>query len=150
MSLLEISKIKEMYEKCDWFETASIKDETIYIYVNKMTGAILESIPDKINKKNVKVHFYQSRTCCPTMYLKTYTFENFERDFKLSKFVEENTKTYGARIMATMFYEIHDGENSLTSLKIKYPHLHIEMTNYYEEYGYLALSREMGPYGIVH
>lgn len=150
MSLLaEIAKIKEIYDQFDWFESVNIKDNKVFIYVNKMSGDIFEKIPDKFNGKPVKIHYQQSKDCNSGNYLKHYTFESLDHDFKLIEFVQKNTEIYGRRVMANMFYEIHDGENCLTNLKIKYPHLHTEMLIFYENYGYLSLVRELRPYGIV-
>lgn len=149
LELEEMLKVRQIFENCDWFESVAIKPDQIIIYSNRMGEDVFNQIPDKINNKNVKLHFYASKICNPSMYVKTYSYENFTRDYSLFKFVKDNTDIYGRTIMASMFFEVHDGVNSVTNLKIKYPHLYVEMQNYYEEFGYIALSRELAPYGIV-
>lgn len=148
-NLKEISMIKDIYDHFDWFKSVNVLDDKIIIYVDFMNQDVFNKIPDTFNGKNVKIHFYQSRMCSSDMYIKNYNFDSLSKDFELFEFVQSNTKIYGRRVMASMFYEVHDGDNSTTNLKIKYPHLYIEMERFYNQHGYLNLARELAPYGIV-
>lgn len=149
MDFANITRIKKMFEDFDWFENLDFKNNKYIVYVNKMNKEVLSLVPDKIDGKNTLLHFYSSKMCSPNMYYKYYDVDEFYEEQKLIEFVSNNIKTYGKTVFAGMFYEIHDGENSITNLKIKYPHLSIEMERYYTDYGFEKISEELKNYGII-
>lgn len=141
-------KIKQMFENCSWFENVDIIDNRVYVYVNKMNSEIFGQVPDKINNKQVLVHFYSSKMCNKNSYTKVYDYEDFERNFEISKFFSEYSELYGKTVLGAMFYSIYNQSFS-SEMDKKYPHLHTELSNLYNKYGYRLLLDELERQNII-
>jgi hypothetical protein len=52
-------------------------------------------------------------------------------------------KLCGSRVLQDLFYEVHDGKNSVTTLKNKFPEIYDDVLDLYEEFGFDIMYNEL-------
>lgn len=143
----EIFKIKQIFEKFDWFECVDIKDNKVIIYVNRMGSEVFNKVPDYFNSKQVLVHFFSSRMSDKNNYM-THSFDAFNKQLEIQEFIKKNVFIYGKTVFGYVFYEIYNS-NIENKNSIKYPHLHEEITNLCNKHGFFSVFKELETQAIV-
>lgn len=144
-------KINEIVKNKDWFvETGTDQFGNIVVYVTKMSHEIFTTIPDAIDNSRVLVHFASHKNASRDDYI-----VNENEPFSLSKIIEELPdeelrtdpeqlileldrieEVCGVNVLEDLFYEIHDGANTLTNLSVKFPEIKNRIQKLYDEYGF--------------
>jgi hypothetical protein len=145
--LQEIFKVKQIFEKFDWFECVDIVDNNFIVYVNRMGTEVFNKVPDYINKRKVLIHFYASKMANKNVYT-TSSYDEFNKNLEIQQFVKKNIHTYGKTVVGYVFYEIYNSNIEKTN-SVKYPHLHEEITILCNKHGYLSLFKELELQGVL-
>jgi hypothetical protein len=122
----------------EWFDSVTICKDKVIVYTKFMNSEVFSSVPDSHEGKRILLNFAAS---------KNLTKENFIETIVLTKEIELDkdklifnlknlSNEFGANLVETIFYEIHDGDNRITNLSEKYPFLKEKLQNLYDEYGF--------------
>jgi hypothetical protein len=119
------------FKDFDWFSDITIESGRVIIYVYWMSGDTLSMLPDKLAGMQVLVH-----------YSSNVKLDNLDINL-LIKELDRLEKICGSNPLQDIFYEIHDGDNCVTNLSIKYPDVSSSMRRLYDEYGFDVIYEEL-------
>ncbi|MEO7172789.1 hypothetical protein [Flavobacterium sp.] len=155
----------------NWFDSVAIDGNRLVVYVHQMSFDILTAIPSSIEGKQVLVHFVRPKQNIYSTVILNQSNINTEEDLvpdsvrfedpviTISDDTEEDLdeadlvllqdelgqlqEQCGGNILVDIFYEIHDGNNSLTNLSIRFPEVRLQLQELYDEYGFDVLHEEL-------
>jgi len=122
----------------DWFDSIGMDDYNRFVvYVKFMCQETL-SIPDKVNGKQVLVHYADSINSTKEKYIEKLTFISSDdlSVLNLKSKLNNLRKMSGSQYLESIFFEVHDGNNAITNLSHQYPEVRKEMEDLYNQYGF--------------
>ena len=126
----------------DWFHSIGTDPYgRVVVYINYACQETLYSIPDKVDGKQVLVHFAASKLA------KREDFCNMPSNSRqqsadvdiLNRDINTLIGEFGREKVRDIFYEIHDKQNALTNLSPKHPYARDILEKLYDEYGFDVL-----------
>ncbi len=122
----------------EWFDSVTICKDKIIIYTKFMNAEVFSTIPDSYKDKRIFLNFAASKNLTKEKFIETIVLTKeieLDKD-KLIFNLKNLSNEFGANLVETIFYEIHDGDNRITNLSDKYPFLKEKLQNLYDEYGF--------------
>lgn len=164
-----MKQLNDMFQGKSWFyEVGTDQYGRLVVYAFELNEEVLRSIPDKVDGIQVLVHFASSKLARPEDFVKPSVIppplplditeeaellgDDMEElpshflDADLEDLVRELDRLEricGSNILQDIFYEIHDGKNSVTNLSARYPDVHRVMSQLYQDYGFDVIYEEM-------
>jgi hypothetical protein len=165
-----ISGLTQLLSNHSWFNGVGVDNfGKLIVYVSHATLEIMNAIPDKFENKRVVWQYASSKSEVvaakyavvykPTYHnapiyvpniipvdqpLPKYTESDIEPDLKfLISELDRLEKLCGSRVLQDLFYEVHDGKNSVTTLKNKFPEIYDDVLDLYEEFGFDIMYNEL-------
>lgn len=159
-----IQVLTEMFKDRQWFHSVGFDQYGRYVvYTNFMCHETLHEVPDRVNNKQVLVHFAASLTATANQFtdnqtkkpvlelipdepesLEELTADDLELDLDdLCKELDRLEKKCGSEILQHIFYEIHDGRNALTNHSGRFPEVADSMKDLYKRYGFDTIYEEL-------
>lgn len=146
----------------EWFHSVG-RDQygRFVVYIKHTTHETLNDIPDRVDGKQVMVHFASSLTATRSQFTEDLTVrkpvpvvvvpeepisEVELPPVDLSKLTDELDsleKICGSHILQDIFYEIHDRDNAVTNLSVRYPQVRESLVRLYDEYGFDIIYEEL-------
>ena len=120
-------ELKNKYSEYEWFHSIEVKNNKIILYVNYLNREIL----DLVSEKDILIHYASS------ILPERYTEED-EVDL-LNNEIKDLLFSLGKEKITNIFFEIHDGDDSVTELSNIYPKERNRLEKLYEEYGFDVL-----------
>ena len=158
-------QLRHLYQGKDWFaDVGTDQYGRFVVYIKYTCEETLRGIADYHEGVQVVVHLDASRTATRAAYVETpgaikftvipaYTapapaesVEVVEEDKSLRHLTDELDKLEklcGTNTLQDIFYEIHDGPNSVTNLSSRYPIVRKSLDRLYDEYGFDVIYEEM-------
>lgn len=131
----------------DWFDSIEIINNKILVYVKEMSLDILQAIPQKIDGKPVFVHFLSSKNVSIDHYVDKKDFGSTTQSGSeyqmLHCELSDMRKLCDYSSILDIFYEIHDGDNAITSFSEEYPMIKESMKVLYNKYGFDPIFKEI-------
>ncbi len=148
---MNLNQFKESIKNKDWFfDLGEDQFGRYVVYTKYMCNETLYNIPDKIDNKQVLVHLASYLLANKNSFIEILDknlkesqeneLEGSDLSFKLN-YLESKC---GENILQDLFFEIHDGKNSVTNLSSKYPEVKEELSKLYFEYGFDVIYEELG------
>ena len=150
-----------MFGSKEWFHSVGHDQYgRLVVYIKRTTHETLNDIPDRVNGKQVMVHFASSLTASRSQFTEDLTVrkpapvvipeepisEVELPPVDLSKLTDELDsleKVCGSHILQDIFYEIHDGDNAVTNLSVRFPQVRSSLVKLYDEYGFDIIYEEL-------
>lgn len=165
-SLIELAIL---FKDKKWFCDIELDDYNRYIiYNNYMNSEVLTSVPDKLNGKQVLLHFFSSKVAKRENFINNAShipFKKIETNSKLEIIDDEIEELSSDHLendlddllmeldrlhaicdnntIQNIFFELHDGKNAITNLSVKYPKVRDSLKLLYEEYGFDIIHDEI-------
>lgn len=125
------------YRDHHWFSSIEEEFDKYIVYVHSMSREVFEIVPRKIDNKQVLIHFVQYRDFDPNSIANyVYTLNQVEEKTDLKKVITNLKKDCSSSILEEIFYEVHDGDNSVTNQSWKHPKIREQLEKLYNEYGF--------------
>ena len=134
----------EIFKKYDWFHSVGIDDfGRDVVYVNYMTAEIIQHIQSQLG--NVLIYFALSKIDKNKYVIfldeEPITDKNpYQQLFATICFLQDK---YSKHIVQDIFYEIHDGKNSVTNLSANFPEARLHLEELYNSYGFDTLYKQL-------
>lgn len=153
--------LRSMFQDKSWFRDVGLDPyRRIVVYSTDVTSEVMSLIPENFAGIQVLCHYDSSRNVDLNKFVnkvclskQTEPFEMvIHTDIKASDMLEELEepvslveleaeldcleKVCGPHILQEIFFEIHDGKNSVTNLSARYPEVRGGMEKLYNEYGF--------------
>lgn len=160
-----IELLTKMFQGRPWFHSVGVEKYGRYVvYTNFMCHETLHDVPDRVNNKQVLVHFAASMTSTASQFTNTPAAPKLqlvldepepeaieeidssllERDLsELCRKLDKLEKICGSNRLQDIFYEVHDGKNAITNLSSHYPEVRAAMEELYDEYGFDVIYEEL-------
>lgn len=123
----------------DWFHSVGTDQYgRVVVYVKYMCDETLHDIPDRVDNKQVLVHFASSLLATREMYTDSNARKTNDVDDLMSS-VKTLVGDLGKAKVRDIFYEVHDGANALTNLSDIHPYAREVLEKLYNEYGFDVL-----------
>lgn len=123
----------------DWFHSVGTDQYgRVVVYVKYMCDETLHDIPDRVDGKQVLVHFAGYLLATREVYTNPNARKQEDADVLVSS-VKSLIGDLGREKVRDIFYEIHDGPNALTHLSDTHPYARDCLDKLYEEYGFDVL-----------
>lgn len=116
--------MEELKDK-DYFVNFKESKDKIIVYVKYMNSKVLSEIPQKLNNKNVFVHFASYNEA------RKINFQEFDL-----KNLAIRSKDFDFEKVKSIFEEIHDGEDAITDLSKDNWDIYNLIKPVYDKYGY--------------
>jgi hypothetical protein len=160
-------QLRHLYQNKDWFaDVGTDQYGRFVVYIKYTCEETLRGIADYHEGVQVVVHLDASRTAtrdqftsnlsAPGASIKRYVPEPMASEPVAVELVDEDKslrhltdeldkleKLCGTNTLQDIFYEIHDGENSVTNLSARYPTVRKSLDRLYDEYGFDVIYEEM-------
>ncbi len=135
----------ENFKNKDWFDGVGVDEyNRDIVYVHYMTMDVIKYIQSCAG--NVLIHFADSKTN-KEKYVKVVEIEPItDRDpsTTLLKVIGSLQEEYPQNIIQDVFFEIHDGKNSLTNFSVTFSKLRSELEDLYNVYGFDVIYDYLG------
>jgi len=159
-----VEELISLFKGRDWFHSVGHDQYgRLVVYTNFMCHETLHDVPDRVAGKQVLVHFAASMLATREQFTDTQVKprlelvpeETFDSAVELDSSELENDvddlcreldkleKKCGSNILQHIFYEVHDGKNSLTNFSTRYPEVREKMETLYAEYGFDIIYEEL-------
>ena len=168
-----VAGLAQLLSKHVWFDSVDVdKFGKLVVYISESTREIMAAIPDKFENKRVVWQYASSKSeVLKKKYGTQYKSEfhvtpvwikpdlvKVKAEFDLPKYTESEVepdvkfliseldrleKLCGSRVLQDLFYEVHDGKNSVTTLKSKFPEVYDDVLDLYEEFGFDIMYNEL-------
>lgn len=156
-----------------FYDVGTDKYGRLVVYTTESNEETLRQIPDRVDGIQVLVHFASSKLARPENFIspqpppmaipsvvigdeiaedEEYLDDDMEElpshflnaDLEdLTRELDRLEKICGSNILQDIFYEIHDGKNSVTNLSARYPDVHRSLKQLYDDYGFDVIYEEM-------
>jgi len=163
------SWLHEQFKNREWFYSVE-RDQynRLVVYTKFSCHETLHDIPDRVEGIQVLCHFAGSKTATAVKFASSTIVKVIsspklelvleEKDDKIeeldSSFLEFDLnelykkldcleRRCGSISLQDIFYEVHDGENSITNLSAKYPEVRRGLEELYDEYGFDVIYNEL-------
>jgi hypothetical protein len=149
-----LTSLNELCRGKEWFYDA-VPDEfgRIVVYVNQIGPDVTQYVPDSIDGRQVLVHFASSYLAKKDKFINNLSSpavvddpEDEEDNTPIGVLInklDKLEKICGSNILQDIFYEVHDGKNSVTNLSIKYPEIRKSLEELYEVFGFDVIYEEL-------
>jgi hypothetical protein len=135
----------ESFKNQDWFDSVGIDEyNRDIVYVHYMNLDIIKYIQSCVG--NVLIHFTDSKIN-KEKYVKLVEIDPItDRDpsTTLLRIIGSLQEEYPQNIIQDIFFEIHDGENSLTNFSVTFSNLRSELEDLYNVYGFDVIYDYLG------
>jgi hypothetical protein len=159
-----VATLKSQYGDRAWFSNVTTDQyNRIVVLVTSLTSDVVTSIPDRVDGRQVLVHFDSAYMVKKESFVTTVTTSAFaiaptdpapppvvidEEDDNtpievLIKELDKLERSCGSNVLQDIFYEIHDGKNAVTNLSIKYPDVRKSLEELYEVFGFDVIYEEL-------
>jgi hypothetical protein len=158
--------LQSTFANKEWFDSVG-RDQygRLTVYVRFMNMETMTGIPSQMNGEQIMVHFAANKAAKSENFtlsgsskpvtLTPVAEEELDNEGELPSYLLESDvgdliqelerleKICGTNILQDIFYEIHDGDNAVTSLSIRYPDVKVSLQKLYDEYGFDVIYEEM-------
>ena len=135
----------EELKKQDWFYDVGYDEyQRPVIYVHYMNVDIIDYIHNQY--KNVLIHFASYKLASKDKYVNCIDLEPITEKDPLAELLSSFDRLrlmYDKNLLENIFYEVHDGKNSITEYSAMVPQLREEMEKLYHIYGFDVLYEEL-------
>jgi hypothetical protein len=132
-------ELEQKFKDRDWFHSVGTDQYgRAVVYVKYMCQENLNDIPDRVDGKQVMVHFASNLLATREVYTNPNVRKTNDVD-KLNHDIKVLMGDLGKVKIRDLFYEIHDGANALTHLSDSHPYARDCLDKLYEEYGFDVL-----------
>ncbi len=158
-----LTQLSEMYSSKDWFfDVGTDEFNNLVVYTKYICEDNLKNVPDKLNDQHVLVHFASNKMALASKYIDDPTkfkftpvqfktivaslepktslldedFESLDVEFLTKELDQLMRVCESANILEDIAYEVHDGDNAVTSLSNKFPSVRKRMENLYQDFGF--------------
>jgi hypothetical protein len=159
-----VATLKSQYGDRAWFSNVTTDQyNRIIVLVTQLTSDVSTAIPDRIDGRQVLVHFDSAKMVQKESFVTTATtsafaiaptdpapppvVEDTEEDNTpievLVKELDRLEKICGTNMLQDIFYEVHDGKNAVTNLSIKFPDVRKSLEELYEIFGFDVIYEEL-------
>lgn len=157
-----MDELTNLFGTKEWFHSVGTDQYgRLVVYIKFMNHETLNDIPDRVDGKQVMVHFASSMTASrdqytedltkrkapePTLQEELDSVAEVESPVDLSELTNELDKlekVCGSNILQDIFYEVHDGHNAVTNLSARYPVVRESLERLYSQYGFDIIYEEM-------
>ena len=149
--------LHEMFKDKDWYDSVDVEEfGRLAVYCKYLGLEVWNCIPDKLGDRYVLTRFAASKpnkpaaAVAPTPQveplipeLEEYAEEKTPDVATLVKQLERLEKICGSNILQDIFYEVHDGRNAVTNLRVRYPEVAQPMEELYQTYGFDVIYEEL-------
>jgi len=162
------SWLHEQFKDREWFHSVG-RDQynRLVVYIKFSCHETLHDVPDRVEGIQVLCHFSGSKTATATQFASSPTAQPvpapklelliqeeddveeldsslLESDLsELCKKLDYLERQCGSNCLQDIFYEVHDGKNSVTNLSAKYPEVRRVLEELYDEYGFDVIYEEL-------
>lgn len=159
-----MDELINLFGKKDWFHSVGHDQYgRLIVYIKHSTHETLTGIPDRVDGKQVLVHFASSLTASkdqfanvisrpesvePTLQEEMDSLPDLETIsnsslLELTNELDKLEKICGSNILQDIFYEVHDGGNAVTNLSARYPEVRMRLNKLYQQYGFDIIYEEL-------
>jgi hypothetical protein len=145
----DIRQLGEQLSAHEWFWGISTEHDRYIVYADYINSAVEELVPQTYNGKQVLLHFSTNSnirklefTNIPSV-LAGSPIEIEEQEILLTEELETLEKRVGSEALQDLLFEVHDGDQALTHLSLKYPDVRDELEILYDRYGFDELYIEI-------
>lgn len=167
-----MQQLSDMFKHKSWFYDVSVDEyNRLVVYIKESNNETIRDIPDNVDGVQVLVHFAASKMARSDQYVSTpkpvlslskpvddLPEEGYldpgdliddlppalTKDIgALARELDRLEKICGSNILQDIFYEVHDGKNSVTNLSAKFPDVRKSLDSLYQEYGFDVIYEEL-------
>lgn len=159
-----MDELTNLFGAKEWFHSVGTDRYGRYVvYIKHITLETLNDIPDRVDGKQVMVHFASSLLANKSQYTEDLTIRKVpvqeltlqeEMDSvaevespvdltELTQELDKLEKVCGSNILQDIFYEVHDGDNAVTNLSSRYPSVRDSLDRLYVQYGFDVIYEEL-------
>lgn len=158
-----MDELTNLFGTKEWFHSVGTDQYgRLVVYIKHTTHETLNDIPDRVDGKQVMVHFASSLTASKNQYTEDLTVRKAPEPTlqetmdevsevelppvdlsELTGELDRLEKVCGTHILQDIFYEIHDGNNAVTNLSVRYPVVRESLDRLYVQYGFDIIYEEM-------
>jgi len=146
---METDQLNQICDGKDWFNGIDVDTAGRYIvYANFINAEVFQTVPSTLNSKQVLIHFASNKNAKAEQFAfdpNAPTEVIDMDDISISSLISSLDclkKEYGSFVLETIFFEIHDGDDAITSLSPSYPVARNEMQKLYDQFGFDVLFSE--------
>jgi hypothetical protein len=161
-----LKELEVLLDPYDWFYEVDAEPLRYVVYVTHMNSEQNSVIPDRVQGKQVVIHFARSKTTNAQEFvvegrpslLKSIDAIATTGDLllplseddvevpdlnELGQRIDKLERQVGPNILFDIFFEIHDGGRAVTQLGAKFPEVRHAMQELYHEYGFDPIYNEL-------
>ena len=133
---MEKSKLADQFKNEPWFHSMKKDNYGRYIvYANWLDEKIMGNVPEFMDGNKVLLHYSCSDNLQENKYISTVNFEEIKTPNLLNE-LDRLEGICGEKILANIFYEVHDRQNATSNYSKKYPQVRESMENLYKIFGF--------------
>lgn len=137
--MITLNLLKEQLSNFEWFNSLSTDIfGRFVVYVNKMNSEVFSNVPDVVDGKQTLCHFYPKSYNSMAENI-PYQLHQDQLVSSWCKLVEQSSE----QIVKDLFFEVHDGDDSITNFSQKYPDVFLKVKELYDLYGFDVIHNEM-------
>jgi len=157
---LVVATLKEKFQKNQWFHDVVLdRYNRPVVYVYELTREIDEAVPQTLGGRQVLVHWASSlifkkeqfvsngtEAAISLVKVKAEELPSSDLELDLSDLtltLDSLEKICGSNILQDIFYEVHDGPNSVTNLSARHPEVREALNKLYDEFGFDIIYEEL-------
>ena len=143
----------------EWFHSAEVEPKygrDLVVYAKNMSADVFKSVPDKMGKLDVKLHFSSNKeasldkfTVQPVNSIPLYKCivkEDEANEDDINNLITQIwslKKTCGKESLINIFYELHDKNEAITNDSEDYPEVREKLGALYDKFGFDVMFEEV-------
>lgn len=152
-----LNYLSQTFKDRDWFFDVGVDQfNRPVVYVKYMCHETLHDVPDSVGGKQVLVHFAASKTARRDQFTEDLTKPKLVPVAELAPppppapdvddlcdELDRLEKICGSNTLQHIFYEVHDGDNAVTSYSPKFPEVREALDKLYATFGFDVIYEEL-------
>lgn len=151
-----LDHLSQMFKGRDWFFDVGVDQfGRPVVYAKYMCHETLHDVPDSVGGKQVLVHFAASKTAQRDQFTENLTKPKLTPVVEsvppppapdvedLCDELDRLEKICGSNTLQHIFYEVHDGNNAVTSYSPKFPEVREALDRLYATFGFDVIYEEL-------